>query len=62
MQLDEVKIAMVNRSTVICNGSEYTIHACRMRLHKGTWVYDLELLDKNRNSIVVVDMRKVDIK
>lgn len=62
MNLDEAKAAFYHRIPVWYDGTEYPyIQALRYQQHSPSPIVQLELLDKNRNSVVLAPPRKVKL-
>lgn len=63
MKLSEIKRAVRKQSRVMYNGYEYTLHTSRIfkRLNEEKEDYSVELLDKNKNSIVYADLKDVEL-
>ena len=62
MNLDEAKAAFYHRIPVWYDGTEYPyIQALRYQQHSQSPIVQLELLDKNRNSVVLAPPRKVKL-
>ncbi len=63
MELSEVKRAVKKQSRVAYNCHEYIFHASRIfkRPHEDKIDYAAELLDKNKNSVIYVDLEKVEL-
>ena len=54
---------MVKKSPILHRDIEYQyITACIMRLNNNNWVYDLELLDKNKKAVVIAKIEDVEVK
>lgn len=62
MTNDEAKTALFKRTPVVCNGIEYLyISAITYRVNSnGELIISAELLDKNRRSIVVAQLKDVN--
>lgn len=62
MNLDEAKAAFYHRIPVWYDGTEYPyIQAMRYQQHRPSPIVQLELLDKNRNSVVLASPSKVKL-
>ena len=62
MNLDEAKAAFYHRIPVWYDGTEYPyIQALRYQQHRPSPIVQLELLDKNRNSVVLASPSKVKL-
>lgn len=62
MNLDEAKAAFYHRIPVWYDGTEYPyIQALRYQQHRPSPIVQLELLDKNRNSVVLAPPSKVKL-
>lgn len=61
MVIQQVKPAIMHRTPVTYDGIAYTVTAVIARTNGDKWHHQLELLDKNGNSIVIVPMDKVEI-
>lgn len=62
MNLDEAKAAFYHRIPVWYDGTEYPyIQALRYQQHRLSPIVQLELLDKNRNSVVLAPPSKVKL-
>lgn len=62
MNLDEAKAAFYHRIPVWYDGTEYPyIQALRYQQHRPSPIVQLELLDKNRNSVVLSSPSKVKL-
>lgn len=62
MNLDEAKAAFYHRIPVWYDGTEYPyIQALRYQQHRPSIIVQLELLDKNRNSVVLAPPSKVKL-
>ena len=64
MTSEEAKIALQNKSPVVCGGIEYKrLTAIIYRYSdKGKFLVSAELLDKNENSVTIAQMKDVKIK
>lgn len=63
MKLEEIKKAMVHKSPIIHNGSEYNfISACIMRFRENEFVYTVELYDKSGHGVTIANLDKVELK
>jgi hypothetical protein len=62
MLLQDIKPAISTRKPVSCNGVDYYITACIMRLVNGEWRYSLELHDMAANSVTVAAIEDVMLK
>lgn len=63
IKINEIKEFMVKKSPILYRGTEYQyITACIMRLNNNNWVYDLELLDKNKKAVVIAKIEDVEVK
>ena len=62
MTNDEAKTALFKRTPVVCNGIEYLyISAITYRVNSyGELIISAELLDKNRRSIIVAQLKDVN--
>lgn len=61
MQLNEVKTAMADKTKIVYENGEYYVSGCILRIYRNAWHYQLELHSLTANSIVVVDMAKVEL-
>ena len=64
MTSDEAKVALRDRTPVVCGGIEYKrITAITYRYNdKGQFLISAELLDKRENSVTVARMEDVKLK
>ena len=64
MTSDEAKVALRDRTPVVCGGIEYKyISAIIYRYNdKGQFLISAELLDKRKNSVTVARMEDVKLK
>ena len=63
MKHNKIKTAIAYRSKAKYNGNEYIVNGVRGYKPKNRIdvEYSIELLDKNQNSIIYVDLEKVEL-
>ncbi len=60
MTIEELNYCMVTGDAVLYGGAPYTVNALIKRKHGPVSVMEVELLDKNRNSVIIASPGKIN--
>lgn len=61
MEIKDIKRAVLYRMQACYKGCAYTVKACRLYKNGNNLDYAIELLDKNKNSVIYADLKDVEL-